>query len=239
MSLPLILIDAGITGFESPASQYSELGLCIDRLLINKPSATFITSHSGDGLTSVGLFSGDLLIVDESATPGAKDIVLISKDEDHHCVGYEQLVGNGIKFEPQIELIGVVIQSIRCHRPLNMANELPTKYNDLTTSLTDLIIPDKTASFIGKANGHSMQGFGILDGDLLIIRRSIPAQHSDIVVCNYNNNFVCKQLDKKNKMLVSSNIDYPPVPILSAGVFQLEGVVTCSIRMHRQNKRLI
>ncbi len=37
-----IYIDAGITGFESPAAEYKELGISIDELIIKHPNATFI-----------------------------------------------------------------------------------------------------------------------------------------------------------------------------------------------------
>lgn len=42
-----IYIEAGISGFESPAAEYKELGLSLDQLLIRHPNATFIGQASG------------------------------------------------------------------------------------------------------------------------------------------------------------------------------------------------
>lgn len=64
-----IYIEAGISGFESPAAEYKELGLSLDNLLIKHPNATFIGQASGQSMVGVGIFDGDLLIVDRSLTP--------------------------------------------------------------------------------------------------------------------------------------------------------------------------
>ncbi|MDG1752579.1 MAG: S24 family peptidase [Thalassotalea sp.] len=61
-----IYCDCGITGFESPAAEYREMGLSLDELLIHNPNATFIGLASGNSMEGVGIFSGDLLIVDRS-----------------------------------------------------------------------------------------------------------------------------------------------------------------------------
>ncbi|MBH0018722.1 S24 family peptidase, partial [Pseudoalteromonas sp. NGC95] len=42
-----IFIEAGITGFESPAAEYIELDISIDELIIKHPNATFIGLASG------------------------------------------------------------------------------------------------------------------------------------------------------------------------------------------------
>ncbi|CAM3086144.1 hypothetical protein PAT01_32250 [Pseudoalteromonas atlantica] len=55
-----IFIEAGISGFESPATQYKELGLSLDQLLIKHPDATFMGVASGQSMQEVGIFDGDL-----------------------------------------------------------------------------------------------------------------------------------------------------------------------------------
>ncbi|MBH0094760.1 S24 family peptidase, partial [Pseudoalteromonas sp. SCQQ13] len=57
-----IFIEAGITGFESPAAEYVELGISIDELIIKHPNATFIGIASGQSMQEVGIFDGDLLV---------------------------------------------------------------------------------------------------------------------------------------------------------------------------------
>ena len=68
--------QAGIAGFESPAAEYKQLGLDLDELLIDHPTATFIGLAKGESMTGYGIFDGDLLIVDRAAHRGSLDIVV-------------------------------------------------------------------------------------------------------------------------------------------------------------------
>ena len=65
--IPLVS-KAGIVGFESPASDYHQLSLSLDDLLVVHPSATFMGRASGDFMQDVGIFDGDILIVDRFET---------------------------------------------------------------------------------------------------------------------------------------------------------------------------
>lgn len=107
-----------------------------------------------------------------------------------------------------------------------------TEYKELGLSLDELLIAHPNATFIGQANGDSMQGVGIFNGDLLIVDRSLTAKNGDIIIANYNGCFVCKIIDKKQACLISASNEYPPVYISPDDDFQLEGVVSRSIRLH-------
>jgi len=107
------------------------------------------------------------------------------------------------------------------------------EYKELGLSLDELLIQHPHATFIGQAKGNSMEGNGIYDGDLLIVDRAITTKQNDVIVANYNGSFVCKVLDKRNKCLVSSSGEFAPVFISEMDEFQIEGVVTQSIRLHR------
>ncbi|MGI2228223.1 LexA family protein [Shewanella frigidimarina] len=111
-------------------------------------------------------------------------------------------------------------------------------YIQKALSFDDLLVEHPSATFIGVAQGESMIGSGIFDGDILIIDRQVTAQTGDIVVANFNGEFVCKILDLKNKVLISSNDKNQPVPIHKCDVFSIEGVVTRSIRCHRKSPLL-
>ena len=53
-------------GFPSPADDYIEGRLDLNRHLIKHPAATFFVRVSGDSMTGTGIHSGNLLIVDRS-----------------------------------------------------------------------------------------------------------------------------------------------------------------------------
>jgi len=101
------------------------------------------------------------------------------------------------------------------------------EYGQLGLSLDELLVVHPSATFIGIAKGDSMQGVGIFYGDLLIVDRA-----------NFNGEFVCKILDKKHRMLLSSNEQHQPQPIHDYDNFTIEGVVIRSIRCHRQSPLL-
>ena len=71
-----IPINAGITGFESPAAEYLELPLSLDDILIEKKHASFLGIASGSSMEQAGIFDGDLLIADRSLKPQNMDVVI-------------------------------------------------------------------------------------------------------------------------------------------------------------------
>ncbi|MBB1282727.1 LexA family transcriptional regulator [Pseudoalteromonas sp. SR41-1] len=107
------------------------------------------------------------------------------------------------------------------------------EYVELGISIDKLIIKHPNATFIGIASGQSMQEVGIFDGDLLVIDRAEDVSTGDIIVASYNGSFVCKIIDKSKRLLISASKDYKSVYISNDDDFKLEGVVTASIRLHR------
>jgi DNA polymerase V len=63
-------------GFPSPAENYFEDRLDLNKALIKHPAATFYVRVEGNSMIGAGIFSGDILIVDRSLTPGNNSIVI-------------------------------------------------------------------------------------------------------------------------------------------------------------------
>jgi DNA polymerase V len=53
-------------GFPSPADDYIERYLDLNAEYIKHPSATFLVKATGDSMVGVGIYSGDVLVVDKS-----------------------------------------------------------------------------------------------------------------------------------------------------------------------------
>jgi len=69
-SMALPLANQGISaGFPSPADDFLDLSIDLNKELIKHPYATFYGRVSGDSMTGVGLDDGDLLIIDKSLEP--------------------------------------------------------------------------------------------------------------------------------------------------------------------------
>jgi DNA polymerase V len=110
------------------------------------------------------------------------------------------------------------------------------EYKQLGLDLDELLIDHPTATFIGLAKGDSMTGYGIFDGDLLIVDRAAHRASFDIVVANLNGVFVCKLFDRKALVLLSGADEHVPYVLSAGDVFDEEGIVIRSIRMHRSSK---
>jgi DNA polymerase V len=63
-------------GFPSPAEDYSEERLDLNKKLITNPSNTFFVRVNGDSMSGDDISHGDLLIVDKSATPKNNSILV-------------------------------------------------------------------------------------------------------------------------------------------------------------------
>jgi DNA polymerase V len=67
-------------GFPSPAENYVEEKLNLDKHLIKNKESTFFVRVSGDSMINVGIFNNDILVVDRSLVPVRQSIVIASID---------------------------------------------------------------------------------------------------------------------------------------------------------------
>ena len=104
-------------------------------------------------------------------------------------------------------------------------------YFESTIDLNDLLINNPSSTFLIRANGNSMMDAGILDGDLLIVDRSLTPKNKDIVVANINGEFLVKRLYIKNSKvwLCSENKEFKSILINNETTFEIWGIVTNAI----------
>jgi len=68
--LDLPFVENGISaGFPSPADDFLDVSIDLNKALIQNPSATFYGRVKGDSMIDAGLSDGDLLIIDKSLEP--------------------------------------------------------------------------------------------------------------------------------------------------------------------------
>jgi DNA polymerase V len=67
--LKLPLMEAVSAGFPSPATDFIDLTIDLNRHLIKHPSATYYARVKGESMRDAGINDGDLLIVDKSIDP--------------------------------------------------------------------------------------------------------------------------------------------------------------------------
>ena len=64
------LVEQGISaGFPSPADDFKEIRISLDRELVKNKEATFYARVSGDSMAGAGLEDKDLIVIDRSKNP--------------------------------------------------------------------------------------------------------------------------------------------------------------------------
>jgi DNA polymerase V len=120
--------DAVPAGFPSPATDYCERKLDLNELCIQHPAATYFVRAQGDSMVDVGIFPGDVLVVDRSINATHGDIVIVSVNGELTAKMLEtrpkmRLVPMNNKYDPidvpddaNLEVFGVattVVHSLR------------------------------------------------------------------------------------------------------------------------------
>ena len=81
LTIPFYLHKVG-AGFPSPATDYIEDDIDLNSHLITNAPATFIIRVQGKYMTNVGIYDGDLLIVDKSLNPKNFSTVIANVNEE-------------------------------------------------------------------------------------------------------------------------------------------------------------
>ena len=80
-SLGQWFVEQGISaGFPSPADDFKEIRISLDKELINNKESTFYARASGNSMEGAGIFDGDLLIIDRSIEPENNKIAICFLD---------------------------------------------------------------------------------------------------------------------------------------------------------------
>jgi DNA polymerase V len=110
--LEVILTQNGISaGFPSPADDFKEFKISLDKTLVRNKEATFYAKVSGQSMVGAGLDDGDLLVVDKSLDP------------QHNCIAVCFIDGEFTVKRLQVNKDGVALL------PANPAYE-PIKITD-------------------------------------------------------------------------------------------------------------
>ena len=118
-------------GFPSPAQDYVENGIDLNRELVKNPSSTFFGRARGNSMEGAGIFNGDLLIIDKSLEPreGAIAVCFIDGEFTLKRIHFEKHEGQvtAIWLQPENEefspikvtqdnqfiIWGIVVHSVR------------------------------------------------------------------------------------------------------------------------------
>lgn len=108
-------------------------------------------------------------------------------------------------------------------------------YLERQLDLNELCVRHPSATYLVVAQGDSMLEAGIHPGDILIVDRSIQAQHGHVVIAALHGELTVKRLELKPSVrLVPCSSKYQPIELSGEDELCLMGVVIRSIRDHCQ-----
>lgn len=99
-------------------------------------------------------------------------------------------------------------------------------------NLDKFLVKNQLATFYAKADGNSMTGAGIDDGDIMVIDRSLEPKDGKIAVCFIDGEFTVKRIKVKKDgfYLMPENKDFEPIKIIESNQFIIWGIVTYVIK---------
>ncbi len=105
-------------------------------------------------------------------------------------------------------------------------------FDESKISLDQVLVKNREATFYAKANGTSMIGAGIDDGDVLVIDRSIEPQNNKIAVCFIDGEFTIKRIvvEKEGIYLMPENPKFLPIKVTEENELVIWGIVTYVIK---------
>ena len=98
--LPAKVKASGYGSFESPALDIPEDTIDLLKLLIKDKETTFFARVTGDSLNGIGVFDGDILIVQKGLFPRENDIVVVFYQGEFYVKRYKpKYKENSLKIE--------------------------------------------------------------------------------------------------------------------------------------------
>ena len=81
-------------GFPSPAEDYTEPVLDLNRYVVKNQASTFYARITGDSMTGVGIQDGDIVVIDKSLEP-ANDQIAVCFIDGEYTVKRMEIHGDG------------------------------------------------------------------------------------------------------------------------------------------------
>ena len=242
--------EAGIkAGFPSPAQDYLQEGINLNRVLIPHPDSTYVIIAQRGMSKEECIDEGNLLVIDQSLKPTRNELIAYTADgefsisysypiEDNSFTFWGVLSAN-IRIDPK--------HNFRTLEAIPQSSETNRKYPSFVQEymignidLNKVLIKNPPTTFITVADGESMVKECIGNGDLLIIDKSLDPYDGCLAACYIDGDFTLKKVrrEKDYVWLLPANPVYQPIKVTEDNDFIIWGIVTSNIKFYtRHNDR--
>lgn len=107
-----------------------------------------------------------------------------------------------------------------------------SSYDGRTIDLNIELIRHPESTFFARVKGHSMIDYGIDDGDLAVVDRSLEPATGRIAVCYIDGEFTLKRIEIKKDgiWLMPGNTEFQPIKVRAESEFQVWGILIYVIK---------
>lgn len=151
---------------------------------------------------------------------------------------FADALGRGRPFagEVPIPLRQLPISVLELETPVHAG--FPSPAEDFQAKRIDILermVTHPQATYSMAVRGHSMEGVGIFDGDVVLVDRAVKPAHGHIVVAVVDNEFTCKQLWMRGGRLKlkAANPTFADIVPTEGQTVEVWGVVIASIKQFK------
>jgi repressor LexA len=119
-----------------------------------------------------------------------------------------------------------LIGRVAAGSPILAQEHIDSKFDVDPTFFSD------TPDYLLRVRGLSMRDAGILDGDLLAVKKAVDARNGQIVIARIGDEVTAKRLRKHSGYveLLPENPDFQPIIVTNPNEFSIEGIAVGLIR---------
>ena len=105
------------------------------------------------------------------------------------------------------------------------------RYTEKDMDLNELLIRNKSATYLFRMKGDAMREAGIFDGDILIVDRSLKLAEGKVIVAILNGELLVRRFHKNfsSAFLIPENSRFKPINLAEFSDFVVWGIVVHSI----------
>lgn len=120
--------------------------------------------------------------------------------------------------EPAGEMIAIPLYDRVTAGTGGVPDATPSEYRHIPR--TWIPAGQEEACYLVRSSGDSMEGLGIVEGDLLFVCTAVPVRHGDIAVVRIEDEVVVKRVQELDDslLLISENPQHPPRRVNGSGV---------------------
>ena len=108
------------------------------------------------------------------------------------------------------------------------------EYEQTRVDLNDLFAPNVAATYLMTVEGTSVSGFGVREGDTIVVDASVEAQDRDLVIARVDGDLTVKRLrvsgyGRRRSIELEADGEHPNIPIGGETELVILGVLRASI----------